>query len=206
LLIAIVSVIVAILTYLRRGKVRVGKVWLDFSSSEARALRQSDSYIEPTGSPGGPGDKQFVLLSEYHAQGLAQSRISFWFSLVFAGLGFAVIATALLTMKPEVSLTQQARPFISIVSGVITEAVSALFFVQSNKARSLMIEFFDKLRADRKLEEALRLASDLPDAMLQSRLRVLLALKFVDRKSTDEFLSSILGVTGPTAPPKVTSA
>jgi hypothetical protein len=35
--------------------------------------------------------------------------------------------------------------------------VSALFFVQSNRARNLMTAFFDKLRQDRSLEEALRL-------------------------------------------------
>ena len=31
-------------------------------------------------------DKQYLLLREYHAQGLAQSKISFWFSLIFAAL------------------------------------------------------------------------------------------------------------------------
>jgi hypothetical protein len=38
-----------------------------------------------------PTEKQFLLLSEHHAQGLAQSRISFWFSLISATVGFIVI-------------------------------------------------------------------------------------------------------------------
>jgi hypothetical protein len=179
LLVAVVSVVVAVLTYLRRGKVRVGNMILDFDRADATVAKTKQKDSIKNSATQGPGDKQFSLLSEYHSQGLAQSRISFWFSLVFAGLGFAVIVTALLTMSNDVKLTDQTKPFISVVSGIITEAVSALFFVQSNKARALMIEFFDKLRADRKLEEALRLANDLPDAIMQSRLRILLALNLL---------------------------
>jgi hypothetical protein len=192
LLLAIVSVVIAVLTYLRRGKLRFGRLILDFARADARiAGRETTSFTKDNVSPGG---KQFALLSEYHSQGLGQSRISFWFSLIFAGLGFAVIVTALLVMNNNTKLTDQAKPLISVVSGMITEAVSALFFVQSNKARALMIEFFDKLRADRKLEEALKLANDLADPVIQSRLQFLLALNFVERKTSDEFLCSILSL------------
>jgi hypothetical protein len=200
LLVALVSVVVAVLTYLRRGKVRVGNVILDFDRADATVAKTKERNRIKNTPTQGPGDKQFAFLSEYHSQGLAQSRISFWFSLIFAGLGFAVIVTALLAMSNGAKLADQTKPFISVISGIITEAVSALFFVQSNKARALMIEFFDKLRADRKLEEALRLANDLPDSIMQSRLRILLALNFVDRKSSDEFLCSVLGVPGDTKP------
>ncbi len=104
-------------------------------------------------------DKQYLLLREYHAQGLAQSKISFWFSLIFAALGFAVIVSAIFTLQPGERLLEQGRTFITLVAGTVIDAVAALFFVQSNKARQLMVDFFDRLRNDRKLEESLRLGS-----------------------------------------------
>ena len=69
---------------------------------------------------------------------------------------------------------------LNLVSGTIIEAVAALFFVQSNRARRLMVEFFDRLRADKKLDDALRLAQEIGDGHIQSRLKVLLALDFAD--------------------------
>jgi hypothetical protein len=37
-----------------------------------------------------------------------------------------------------------------------------------------MVDFFDRLRKDRKLDESLKLALDIPDAQLKSRLYALL--------------------------------
>jgi hypothetical protein len=108
-------------------------------------------------------DKQYLLLREYHAQGLAQSKVSFWFSLIFAALGFAVIVSAIFSLQPEARLLEQGRTFITLIAGTIIDAVAALFFVQSNKARQLMVDFFDRLRNDRKLEESLKLAINIPD-------------------------------------------
>ena len=81
-----------------------------------------------------------------------------------------------------------------MLAGTIIDSVSALFFVQSNKARQLMSEFFDKLRIDRKLEESLRLCSDIHNPDLKDRLRTLIALNFSDVKPKDELLASILGI------------
>src|SRR5208283_3803426 len=89
---------------------------------------------------------------------------------------------------------KQAGSFITMVAGTIIDAVSALFFVQSNKARQLMSEFFDKLRADRKLEESLKLCNDIHNPDLRDRLRTLIALNFSDVKPTEAILSSILGI------------
>ena len=92
-------------------------------------------------------------MREYHAQGLSQSRVSFWFSLVFASLGFAIIALSVGIFlqrvdNPNVGWLETAgKPVFTLVAGTVIDAVSALFFVQSNKARQLMTEFFDKLRS-----------------------------------------------------------
>jgi len=194
LIVALVVVVIAIVTYRGKGMLKVGRFSLDFQRDFENQVEQIRQKISEKIPEGRPEDKQYLLLREYHAQGLAQSKISFWFSLIFASLGFAVIITAILTMDRGVRLTQQGQTFITLIAGTIIDAVSALFFVQSNKARQLMTQFFDKLRTDRKLEESLRLTTQIPDPTLQSRVKTLLALNFADVKSTDDILSSVLNV------------
>src|SRR6267142_5240533 len=178
-----VVIIVAVLLYVGRGQLQFG-AFRNF----LRGKPYSPADEVPDDSPGG---RQYKLLQDYHSQGLAQSRISFWFSLIFASLGFFVIIGSLLTLDKSEKFTEQGRSFASFVAGLVIEAVSALFFVQSNRARALMTEFFDKLRADRKLEESLRLAGEIPEATLQSRAKLLLSLNFGDVKLNDALLLSV---------------
>ena len=173
----------------RRNKIGSGQ---DFETAIDEVRQRISESSDST-------DKQYLLLREYHAQGLAQSKISFWFSLIFASLGFLVIITAIFTIEREVPITNQGRTLITLIAGTIIDAVSALFFVQSNKARQLMVDFFDRLRNDRKLDESLKLATGISDPVLQSRLHILLALYFADIKPTDNFLSSVLGIGSQTA-------
>jgi hypothetical protein len=137
------------------------------------------------------GDKQFLLLKEYHAQGLAQSKVSFWFSVVFASIGFVIILMAILSALSN-SKGDSSGAVITLISGVVIEAVSALFFVQSNKSRDLMSSFFDKLRSDRKLEEAITLANQIPDENLQSKVKMILSLNFAQVSTTDDILTVVL--------------
>jgi hypothetical protein len=51
-----------------------------------------------------PEEKRYLLLREYHAQGLAQSKFSFWFSLVFASIGFAVIVYSIVSTNGDAAL------------------------------------------------------------------------------------------------------
>jgi uncharacterized membrane-anchored protein YhcB (DUF1043 family) len=137
-------------------------------------------------------ETQYEILRKYHAQGLAQSRASFWFSLAFASLGFIIIATAVLTIDRSASLGQQSAAVISLISGTIIDAVAGLFFVQSSRAQRVMQEFFDKLRTDRKLEESLKLVDKIADPELQGKLQVLLALNFAEVNSSADVLTAVL--------------
>lgn len=98
LIVAVVTLVVAVLVYRVRGKVKVGNVIVDFE----RRVR-AEKAIEDTLSDDDlePSERQYRLLRAYHTQSLAQSRTSMWFSLVFAALGFAVIVTAILTTEPN---------------------------------------------------------------------------------------------------------
>jgi len=197
LVLAVIGLIVAVLTYARRGRLKLGRFQVEFSGKEAvqieadrlrQQLRDEEKTLDPA-------ERQYTLLSEYHAQGLAQSKISFWFSLVFASIGFIVIIVTLLTMDRSVAVTEQGKTFVGLIAGTIIEAVSALFFVQSNKARHLMVEFFDRLRTDRKFDESLKIAETIPDQEVQSRLKVLLSLDFAGVKSGDTIVTQVFNAS-----------
>ena len=138
------------------------------------------------------GEKQHILLELYHGQGLSQSRVSFWFSLIFAAVGFLVIISAIIRVNSGESLSSQSQVILPIIAGAIIDAVSALFFVQSNRARQLMTEFFDKLREDRKFDESIRLVKEVSDDRLRGRLQASLALNFANVPAGDSTLGVIL--------------
>jgi hypothetical protein len=130
--------------------------------------------------------RRFALLQTYHNQGLAQSRVSFWFSLVLATAGFGVIVIATQNSLTDFqSTTATALPFIA---GAITEAVSALFFAQSNQARRLMQDFFNTLSEDQRREEALNLADSADDPTLRSAVKAAIAMQLIDSKVSPAIL------------------
>jgi hypothetical protein len=196
IIVTTITAFVVVLVYLRGGR-RLGKLKIDFNKDVIRSERNEESENLPLNNEDGDSDKKkFALLLQYHSQGLAQSKISFWFSLVFAAIGFAIIVLGILTIQNNTSIWNQGRAFLTLISGTIIDAVSALFFVQSNRARQLMTEFFDKLRTDRKFEESLKLANQIPDDLLKSKIKILLSINFADIKASDDIVNSLInGVT-----------
>ena len=129
--------------------------------------------------------EQINQLIQYHANSLAQSKISFKFSIGAATFGFfvIVIGVGIVLLDPNSSAS-----YLSVASGAIIDAVAALFFVQSNQARRSMTEFFDKLRVDRQFNESLRLCESIPDAKVQSMLKAQLALFFSGMPKDTEYV------------------
>jgi hypothetical protein len=159
-------------------------------------FRRSDSGKAPIGDEKIVGFDtstrlQYRLSKDYHQQCLAQSRMSFWFSLIFASLGFLIISASVIAAVSNRAATAQPQPIFALVAGTIIDAVSALFFVQSNKARKQMAEFFDKLRADQKLQDALDLCSKIPDPALQKKVRSVLAPTLSECQLTENLIASI---------------
>lgn len=194
-LVALVSAFV----FLGRGSVRFGKFRFDFEKQTAEKIsRRIEDDLAHGASP------QNALMREYHAQGLSQSRVSFWFSLVFASLGFAIIALSIVLFiqndQDGAMLQKTAKPAFTLVAGTIIDSVAALFFVQSNKARQLMVDFFDKLRVDRKLDEALSLLSTIDDPLISSKARSIVALNFADVPLEASTLASMFLAVSPTNP------
>jgi hypothetical protein len=127
--------------------------------------------------------EQIKQLITYHQNGLYQSRVSFWFSIGSACFGFLIIAVGVVYIFAG---AQTTASYISIASGAVVDAVAALFFTQSNQARRLMTEFFDKLRIDRQFNEALRLCAAIEDAQIRSELQVRLSLFFAGIRNSTE--------------------
>lgn len=80
---------------------------------------------------------QLALLKEYHQTGLSQSRTSFWFSIIFASLGFSLIAlSVVIVMQGSAPTEAQSadtfslilKPAVTLVAGTIIDAVAGLFF------------------------------------------------------------------------------
>jgi hypothetical protein len=129
---------------------------------------------------------------EYHRQSISQSRISFWFSMFFASMGFLIIATSVFTYSDK-------SGYLGVVAGTIIDVVSALFFYQSNKARQLMSEFFDRLRSDRKLEESLKLCESIDEPLMRNALKVRLSLFFSGLEAGDSVATEIIRLSSASA-------
>ena len=153
------------------------------------------------------------ILNSYYTQVLEQSSISFNVSLLFAALGFFVIVfsifqgdierfitsidsqTALATKDLQNNIIGNNNSWITLVSGVIIEAVAVLFFAQTNEARKTMTEFSEKIRLDTdkrrldsKLVKALELIDKIECENIQSKVKALVVLNFsgLDMKYDDQ--------------------
>ena len=121
-----------------------------------------------------------LLNLEYHAQGIGQSKTMFYVSIAGAALGFAVVIAGVVLAL----LGRTDAAVVSVVGGVVTDAVSALFFRESNRARDLLRAFFDSLRTDikeeRQLAAGLSLVDQVESSEVRDWLRTVISLKLLD--------------------------
>ncbi|BCJ71741.1 hypothetical protein CS0771_12850 [Catellatospora sp. IY07-71] len=132
-------------------------------------------------------DRRYRLLQEYAVQGLSQSKISFRVSLGAASLGFVVI---LVGVGMSVAGSSLEMTVIPLIAGAVVEAVAALFFVQDKRAQATMSAFFDKLRDDRRTEDAVDLMREVDDPALRARLQAMLSLHFAGLPADVSLLES----------------
>jgi Cyanobacterial TRADD-N associated 2-Transmembrane domain len=191
---ATIAVAFTLIDRLTRVNFRFGKLDLSVGPRLEDAVEEIRKETGPAALAKGDG-REFVLLREYHAQGLGQAKISFRLSMVFATLGFTMIIFAVVADSVGFYKGSTSVP---LIAGAIVEAVGGLFFVQSNRAQNQMLHFFDRLRLDRRLEEALKIADTIPDGTLESRLKVMLALELSGGKPSDQQIAALV------APPETT--
>src|SRR3989338_6592543 len=90
-IVAILSIVGAMKAGVLR-QLRIGSFEIKASPQEREDVRELVASIRAAT----PGEIPFETqqLALYYAQILAQSKISFWFSLIFASIGFGVIIVA----------------------------------------------------------------------------------------------------------------
>lgn len=200
-LVAVVTALFSIIGAMRAGvlrQLRVGSIELTASPQEREQAKAFVDSIKATSQEDVPFETQQLAL--YYAQILAQSKISFWFSLVFASLGFGVIIAAVFLY----SGSNTGATVVQFTAGVVIDAVAALFFVQSKNAQKAMGEFFDKLRRDRQHLESRRLADSVENLAAKDALRVNLSLHYAEVVNADAIaktISEVANFGGTDGPP-----
>jgi hypothetical protein len=189
--VGVVLVVFAILGAIRSGalkRIRLGSFELQASERETQQVKELIRSVSADGADKMPFETE--QLAGYYAQVLAQSRISFWFSLVFASIGFLIIVLAAFLHTTVESGSTIAR----FIAGGVVDSVAALFFVQSKRAQESMAEFFDKLRRDRNHLEARRLCEGLQSIVGKDALRIRLALHYAEVTSADSVSEAIMKI------------
>jgi hypothetical protein len=188
--IAILATAVTLIAAVRSGvlrRIRIGAFEIEASE---RDQEQARALIHAVAVPDHePRPFETEQLAQYYAQVLAQSKTSFWFSLIFASLGFLVIVIAGFRYES----TAAGATVAQIIAGIIMDAVAALFFVQSKNAQAAMGQFFDKLRRDRQQAEARKLCDSVTNNLACDALRIQLALHYAEVPTAQEIGNAIIG-------------
>lgn len=78
---AVLVAVLSMFVFLAKGSTQFGNIKFDFEGKSGERLKKEiEEKIAKGSSP------QNALMQEYHEHGLSQSRISFWFSLVFVSI------------------------------------------------------------------------------------------------------------------------
>lgn len=127
-------------------------------------------------------------LAKYYGEVLAQSKVSFWFSLIFAVVGFLVIIIAAFMYSNRADSTA----YIQMIAGAIIDAVAGLFFVQSRRAQKSMADFFDKLRLDRQHTDSKKMCESIENTIARDALKIELSLYYAGVPDSANVSKSIL--------------
>lgn len=167
-------------------RVRLGGFEIEAASPEVLAFREA---LEKAKQAPEREALPFEVeqLANYYAQILSQSKVSFWFSLIFASLGFLVIVVAAFLYNE----TSSGSAIAQFVAGIIMDAVAGLFFVQSKNAQKSMGDFFDKLRKDRAHVESRALCEAVTTQEAKDSLRVHLALFYAGVEGHENIANAI---------------
>ena len=166
--------------------IRLGSFEIQATEQDVEHAREIIRAVNTRASEPVPFETE--QLANYYAQVLGQSKISFWFSLIFASIGFLFIVLAAFVHVDTNAGSTLAR----FIAGGLVDAVSALFFVQSKRAQNSMAKFFDKLRRDRNHAEARALCEGLDTAAARDALRVRLALHYAEVNAPESIAESIM--------------
>jgi hypothetical protein len=145
-------------------------------SSEVEAIASAVKAIAPSSGETREEEWEVVrrLVKEYHSQALSQAKVQFWFSVVAASSGFAIIIVAI--VMALMKQTSASQTILQVVPGIAIEAVAALFFKQAAETRERATALYDRLRTDRERTYALSLVDSIDNSNLRNAVKAELAL------------------------------
>lgn len=111
------------------------------------------------------------IKEDYHEQRLSQSKWAFRLSIFASILGFIVIL-----MSICYGICTESSQWPGIVSGIVIETVSVLFYNMSNQTNEKISEFFQELTKDSNVQDSLKLVSEIENSDIADELRVKLSL------------------------------
>lgn len=149
-----------------------------FNLEIQRNLVDEENYSELINSIKKEQNKDTTLgveqLARYYTLISQQTKISFWFGLIFAIFGFSILLIVTFS-NTEIN---PSKTIASFLSTSIIEGVAILFFLRSNKARKEMETFFSKLRKDKQQGIARKLIDSIEDSKLKDTVKTQLALYY----------------------------
>ncbi|QKV79130.1 hypothetical protein [Amycolatopsis sp. Hca4] len=142
----------------------------------ASALGQDPATVRASDSL----EKQEAILREIYTQGLAQAKISFRVSIVFASIGSLLLLLGIgLAIFYAGAGGDQYASIVAGTAGVVTNLTSGVFFVQSNRARANMgkqgVMMREESQEDRRLNAARELVGAISDITLRDQVRAALS-------------------------------
>lgn len=153
-------------------RLRLGSI--EFEAADPEVVTRFRNAFETAGADRRSLPFEIEQLANYYAQVLGQAKISFWFSLVFASIGFVIIVlAAFVFQEAEIWATG-----LKLFAGLIVDGVAALFFVQSKQAQLSMAAFFEKLRSDRQFVEARAMCEEISSPEMRDKLKTVLVLHY----------------------------
>jgi hypothetical protein len=186
--VSVLAAVASLVGAMRAGvlkRFRLGSIEIEATPQERERARELVRTVVPEAESVPFETEQLAL---YYGQILAQSKVSFWFSLVFASLGFVVLVAAVFMYSSD----SQGTTVAQFVAGTIMDAVAALFFVQSRNAQTAMGEFFDKLRKDRHHLESRKLCESIENSKTKDALKVQLALHYAEVKNSSGIAETLI--------------
>jgi len=128
------------------------------------------------------------LVHGYHVQALSQARVQFWFSVMAATVGFALI----IYMVKGVIGQDNLSIAMNTLPGTVIDIVAGLFFKQANETRHRATELYDRLRTDSQITQSLELVENISDGRLQSLVKAQISLHMAGLTTEDLNLIDII--------------
>ncbi|GHT70764.1 hypothetical protein FACS1894110_22790 [Spirochaetia bacterium] len=104
-----------------------------------------------------------TLITNFYEQGLSQSKIIFFFSIIAASIGFAFIIFYIIISAKDKNVLQ----LVNIIPGIVIDSIAYLFIRHATEIRNRASDLLDKLRLDNQRQKALELVEKISNDRLK---------------------------------------